>query len=51
MVLLPLRLAALGTILNKLPSGWEESNVQLLMRMKVIGNTPAQPELVAWHVW
>jgi hypothetical protein len=42
---------ALGTILNKLPPGWEEKNLQLILYMKVIGNTPAQPELVAWHVW
>jgi hypothetical protein len=43
--------AALGTILNKLPAGWEDKNLQVLLHMKVIGNTPAQPEVVAWHVW
>jgi hypothetical protein len=43
--------AALGTILDKLPEGWEEKNLQVVLHMKVIGNTPAQPELVAWHVW
>jgi hypothetical protein len=43
--------AALGTILNQLPSGWEERNLQVVLHMKVIGNTPAQPEVVAWHVW
>jgi hypothetical protein len=42
---------ALGTILNKLPAGWEEKNLQVVLHMKVIGNTPAQPELVAWYVW
>ncbi len=42
---------ALGTILNKLPEGWEDKNLQVVLHMKVIGNTPAQPELVAWHVW
>lgn len=42
---------ALGTILNKLPPGWEEKNLQIILHMKVIGNTPAQPELVASHVW
>jgi hypothetical protein len=41
----------LGTILNKLPAGWEEKNVQLVLHMKVLGNTPAQPEVVAAHVW
>ena len=43
--------AELGLILSKLPKGWEDNNVQILLHMKVIGNTPAQPELVAWHVW
>jgi hypothetical protein len=43
--------AELGPILNKLPQGWEDKNLQILLHMKVIGNTPAQPELVAWHVW
>ena len=43
--------AELGPILNKLPKGWEDKNLQILLHMKVIGNTPAQPELVAWHVW
>jgi hypothetical protein len=42
---------ALGTILNKLPPGWEGKNLQVILHMKVIGNTPAQPELVASHVW
>jgi hypothetical protein len=43
--------AALGTILNQLPAGWDEKNLQVVLHMKVIGNTPAQPEVVAWHVW
>jgi hypothetical protein len=42
---------ALGTILNKLPAGWEDKNVEVVLHMKVIGNTPAQPEVVASHVW
>jgi hypothetical protein len=43
--------AALGAILNQLPPGWEDKNLQVLLHMKVIGNTPAQPEVVAWNVW
>jgi hypothetical protein len=43
--------SALGPILNQLPAGWEEKNLQLILHMRVIGNTPAQPEVVAWHVW
>jgi len=43
--------AEFGLILSQLPKGWEDQDVQILLHMKVIGNTPAQPELVAWHVW
>ena len=43
--------ARLGVILDKLPAGWESKNLQIVLHVKVIGNTPAQPELVAWHVW
>lgn len=41
----------LSAILNKLPPGWENKNVQLVLHARVIGNTPAQPDLVAAHVW
>jgi hypothetical protein len=41
----------LGVILTKLPAGWETKNLQIVLHVRVIGNTPAQPELVAWHVW
>ena len=41
----------LGTILRKLPRGWETKNVQIVLHAQVIGNTPAQPEVVASHVW
>ena len=43
--------AELGTILNKLPPGWEDRNLQLVLHMRVIGNTPAAPEVVASYVW
>jgi hypothetical protein len=42
---------SLGVILRKLPEGWEAKNVQLVLHARVIGNTPAQPEVVASHVW
>jgi hypothetical protein len=42
---------SLGNILRKLPEGWENRNVQLVLHARVIGNTPAQPEMVASHVW
>jgi hypothetical protein len=41
----------LGPILRQLPQGWESKNVQLVLHARVIGNTPAQPEIVATHVW
>jgi hypothetical protein len=41
----------LGPILRQLPKGWEGRNVQLVLHARVIGNTPAQPEIVATHVW
>ena len=41
----------LGPILRTLPAGWESQNLQLVLHSRVIGNTPAQPDVVAWHVW
>ena len=44
----PLQLSA---VLAKLPRGWEDRNLQIILHTKVIGNTPGQPEVEAWHVW
>ena len=41
----------MGGILRRLPPGWAGKNVQIVLHVKVIGNAPAQPEMVAWHVW
>jgi hypothetical protein len=41
----------LGAILRKLPAGWESKNVQLVLHVRVIGNAPAQPEVLASNVW
>lgn len=30
---------------------WQKANLQMVLEMRVIGNTPAAPRLVAWHVW
>jgi hypothetical protein len=43
--------AELGAILNNLPSGWEDRNLEIVLRNRVIGNTPGQPAVVASHVW
>jgi hypothetical protein len=41
----------LGALLRKLPAGWESKNVQLVLHVRVIGNTPAGPEVLASHIW
>jgi hypothetical protein len=41
----------LGAILSKLPAGWENKNLQLVLHAKVIRNTPALPDVVASYVW
>ncbi len=35
--------------LERLPAGWETRNQQLVFRVRVAGNAPAQPERVGWH--
>lgn len=44
-------LEQLGAIPRTLPPGWENQNLQLVLHSRVISNTTAQPEVVAWHVW
>ncbi|HTX40064.1 MAG TPA: hypothetical protein VME43_33825 [Bryobacteraceae bacterium] len=41
----------LGVILRKLPPGWENKNLQVVLHARVIGNTPALPDVVASYVW
>jgi hypothetical protein len=41
----------LGTILRKLPAGWESKNLQLVLHARVIRNAPALPDVVASYVW
>jgi hypothetical protein len=41
----------LGVILRKLPTGWENKNLQLVLHAHVIGNTPAIPDMVASYIW
>ena len=43
--------APLEAVLSKLPPGWEDKNLQVVLRVVVIGNAPAAPEIVAWHTW
>ena len=41
----------LNGILDTLPAGWEARNLQVVFQVKVIGNTPGQPSVVATYVW
>jgi hypothetical protein len=40
-----------GAILQKLPPGWADRNLEIVVHVRVIGNSPARPELTAWRVW
>ena len=41
----------LALIIRDLPAGWENKNLQVVLRVRVIGNTPAQPEVAASYIW
>jgi hypothetical protein len=43
--------AQLSAVLAKLPRGWEDKNLQVVLHAKVIGNTPGQPDVEASYVW
>lgn len=43
--------AHLDPILEKLPAGWEKKNLQILLHVQVIGNSPSAPDIVAVHLW
>jgi hypothetical protein len=38
-------------VARALPAGWEDKNLQVVLHVRVIGNTPAQPDVAAWNVW
>ena len=37
--------------LDKVPRDWVSRNLQIVIRVKVVGNTPSAPEIVAVHCW
>jgi len=41
----------LRNALHDRPPGWESKNLQIVLRMKVIANSPATPEVVATYYW
>lgn len=40
-----------GEALNKLPAGWEQKNVQIVLHVEVVSGYPSVPTVVATHVW
>ncbi len=45
------RPAVLAEMLKDAPTGWQHRNLQLLLHVKVIGQTAGPPTPVALHVW
>jgi hypothetical protein len=43
--------AQLGPLLQALPKSWPSKNMQIVLQARIIGNTPARPEVVASHLW
>lgn len=41
----------LAEALRDAPKGWEHKNFQFVLHTKIIGNTPARPQIVAAHYW
>ena len=41
----------IALLVRDLKPGWENKNLQVVLHVRVIGNTPAQPEVAAWDVW
>jgi hypothetical protein len=43
--------ALLQEALRRLPAGWQQKNVQIVLHVEVISGSPAVPTVVATHVW
>jgi hypothetical protein len=43
--------AVMNAVLGTLAAGWERRNVQIVVRVEVLGKTPGPPRVVATHVW
>lgn len=41
----------LSVLLRRLPAGWPSKNLELVLHARVIGNSPAPPNLEASHLW
>jgi len=38
-------------LVRHLPRGWEDRNLQFVLKTNVVGMTPSRPQVVATHVW
>jgi hypothetical protein len=43
--------ALLQEALRRLPAGWQQKNVQIVLHVEVISGSPSVPTVVATHVW
>lgn len=43
--------ALLSRALSGLPPGWTSRNLQILIKVHIVGQVPAEPEIVATHQW
>lgn len=43
--------ARIQTLVGGAPPGWESKNMEAVIRMRVVGQTPSLPELVAVYFW
>jgi hypothetical protein len=43
--------ALLQEALRRLPAGWQQRNVQIVLHVEVISGSPSVPTVVATHVW
>lgn len=43
--------ALLQDALRKMPAGWEQKNIQIVLHTEVVGGFPSVPTVVATHVW
>jgi len=43
--------ALLQGALRKLPAGWQQKNIQMVLHVDVISGSPSVPTVVATHVW
>jgi len=41
----------LNRVLQNLPESWPRKNMEIVLRVRIIGHTPGRPEVVASHLW